>query len=121
MDWGKVLDIIKKIIPEIKAKVQVAEKLSFNITIFKKVVNVNLPPGTDLDKVVSIPPDRYPQIEDRALSELKKNEDQLDSMPEDERLQKITDVTSEAIIYADIHETMVVSDFIDAELEKKDP
>jgi hypothetical protein len=118
MDWEKTADILKKLIPEIKA--QLAENANITIHLGDIVVKQKITQPIDAEKVASLNPEMEDRIIRRVLEKLQPQVDYLDSLSEKEQLQKITDVTSGTIIEADIQETIVFSDSVDAKVIKPD-
>jgi hypothetical protein len=109
MNWSKVVDIISKIIPQIKAqiaeKIQLAEKVQGAEKIHIKNINItvnyndistklNFPSNANVVKLAEITPEVVETILEETIKDLKKNKADIDALPEKEKVQFVANSTA---------------------------
>ena len=120
-------ELIKKLIFEFKAQIMEKAQLSESgdVNIGGKHTHYHFPPETDLKKIadVIITPEFEDRIVNKAVDKINAQEKHLETMPDQEQLQTITDATSASIIeisHREIHGTIGFHGEIDAELVRAD-
>ncbi|MFW9879662.1 MAG: hypothetical protein ACFFG0_41840 [Candidatus Thorarchaeota archaeon] len=100
--WEK---IVKSIIPEIKAQVAETIKGAENVTVGDINITINVggqpihpkfPPGTDAKKIakIDLTPELEELIENKIMEKLKAQKEHIESLPQREQLQFISDSSS---------------------------